>query len=174
MDRLDKVTIGTVVALVLFGAVLLIQHGQQPATDKTRHRQDVVRQYTVSPELENKIKLARNLLAQDSVDKAELLVDSLLGANPFEGRLYMLKGDILMRRQEPVAAMYQYKEAIGLNPDFLDKKTPLFQGKKIKVTVEEAMAAIADGLKERPGDKGLKADRETVYYMKRKLAGSCG
>ena len=70
---------------------------------------------------------------------------------PYEGELYMLKGDILVRRQQPVAAMYAYKEAIGLNPDFLDKKTRQFQGRKIKNTVEEALTAIESGLRAQPG-----------------------
>ena len=86
----------------------------------------------------------------------------------------MLKGDILMRRQQPIAAMYEYKEAISLNPDFLDKKTKSFQGKKIKVTVDEAMAAIESGLNQNPGNSQLKDDRQAVYFMKRKIAGSCG
>jgi tetratricopeptide (TPR) repeat protein len=75
----------------------------------------------------------------------------------------MLKGDILMRRQQPINAMYAYKEAVELNPDFLDKKTELFQGKKIKVTVEEALAAIESGLNENPDDILLKDHLQTVY-----------
>ena len=73
-----------------------------------------------------------------------------------------------------VITMYEYKEAISLNPDFLDKKTKEFQGKKIKVTVEEAMTAIETRLQNNPGDDQLKDHRQTVYFMKRKLAGSCG
>ena len=36
------------------------------------------------------------------------------------------------------------------------------------------MAAIESGLQLDPNDSKLKDDRETVYFMKRKLAGSCG
>ena len=86
----------------------------------------------------------------------------------------LILGQWLVRRQQPVAAMYEYKEAIQLNPDFLDKKTKQFQGKKIKVTVEEAMAAIESGLRKDPDDSKLKQDQKTLYFMKRKLAGSCG
>ncbi len=174
MDKLDKLTTFVVAALVLYGTVLLVLDSRRPVEEKNRFQRVAAAQSATPAELERKIQLAKTLLAGDNIEKSELLVDALLDDNPFEGKLYMLKGDILLRRQQPVAAMYQYREAIGLNPDFLDKKTPLFQGKKIKVTVEEAMAAIEAGLRDNPGDRTLKTDRETVYYMKRKLAGSCG
>ena len=60
-----------------------------------------------------------------------------------------------------------------LNPDFLDKNTKLFQGKKIQVSIEEAQAAIETGLQVKPDDTQLKKDLKVLYYMRRKLAGSC-
>lgn len=174
MDKLDKMTIAGVAVLVLYAAVLLLLTHDPSQVEAEEKRAQAARQYSITPELQNKIKVAKTLLIQDNLEKSETLLQSLLKEYPYEGQLYMLQGDILMRRQEPIAAMYQYKEAISLNPDFLDKKTELFQGKKIKVTVEEALAAIESGLQENPANSQLKTDRETVYFMKRKLAGSCG
>lgn len=174
MDRLDKLTIISVTLMLLYGGFLLITAADQPRMDRNEKSKQIAHQYMVSPELDSKIKLAANLLVQGNLEKTESLVKSLITEFPYEGKLYMLKGDIMMRRQQPVAAMYEYKEAIELNPDFLDKKTELFQGKKIKVTVEEAMAAIQSGLQKQPDNGKLKDDREMVYFMKRKIAGSCG
>ena len=47
-------------------------------------------------------------------------------------------------------------------------------GEKIKVTVDEAMAAIESGLNQNPDNSQLKDDRQAVYFMQRKIAGSCG
>ena len=174
MDKLDKITILGVTVLTLYASVLLFMSNDQTQPDQTRKRNQPVQQYIINPDLDNKIKMAKNLMEQDNLEKTELLVNSLVGEFPYEGKLYMLKGDILMRRQQPIAAMYEYKEAISLNPDFLDKKTKSFQGKKIKVTVDEAMAAIESGLNQNPGNNQLKDDRQAVYFMKRKIAGSCG
>lgn len=174
MDKLDKLTYLSITVLTLYGAYLLFTAPVMPRALEDDKRRMVAQQYVVNPELDNKIKLAKNLMAQDNLEKTESLVNSLIGEFPYKGELFMLKGDILMRRQQPVAAMYEYKEAINLNPDFLDKKTRIFQGKKIKITVAEAMAAIESDLQQHPGNTQLKNDRETVYYMKRKLAGSCG
>ncbi|RJX20083.1 MAG: hypothetical protein C4563_06825 [Desulfobulbus sp.] len=174
MDKLDKWTIFFVMAMAAYASVLMAQAGGTPEQRKigTAERQE--RQQALTPEVAGRIQLAKNLLIQDNLAKAEPLLETLITEFPYEGELYLLKGDILMRRQQPIAAMYEYKEAILLNPDFLDKKTRQFQGKKIKVSVEEAMTAIDDGLAKKPGDGKLREDRETLYFMKRKLAGSCG
>jgi tetratricopeptide (TPR) repeat protein len=174
MDKLDKLTAIFVIALGCYAAVLLMTaNGQSQATVPGTHSQQVP-QRVLSPELERKIQTAKNLLAQDSLEKSELLLNALLGEFPYEGELYLLKGDVLVRRQQPIAAMHAYREAIGLNPDFLDKKTRQFQGRKIKNTVEEALTAIESGLQHNPDDRQLRNDQKIVYFMKRKLAGSCG
>lgn len=174
MDKLDKLTIISVIFLAIYASVLLAL--KYDPTKSVREKEDEIaaRQHVVTPELKNKLQIAKNLLIQDNLTKSESLVESLIQEYPYEGALYILKGDILMRYQKPIEAMYEYKEAISLNPDFLDKKTKDFQGKKIKVTVEEAMTAIESGLQQNPGDDQLKDHRQTVYFMKRKLAGSCG
>ena len=64
--------------------------------------------------------------------------------------------------------------AVDLNPDYLDKKAPDFQGKKIKNTVNEARHLIEVELNKNSADKDLRSYRKTVYYMLRKIAGSCG
>jgi hypothetical protein len=70
--------------------------------------------------------------------------------------------------------MLAYREAVDLNPDYLDKKAPDFQGKKIKNTVNEARQLIEVELNKNSADKDIQSYRKTVYYMLRKIAGSCG
>lgn len=174
MDKLDKWTTFIISLMVLYTGWLLIKANGNSYAEQYNKPVQQSQKLIVNPELDKKIELARNLLTQDSLEKSEALINTLIGEYPYEGKLYMLKGDILMRRQQPIAAMYEYKEAVGINPDFIDKKAKLFQGKKIKVTIEEAMAAIESGLEQDPKNIGLREDRKTVYYMQRKLAGSCG
>ena len=174
MDKLDGWAVAAVLAMGLYaGGLLVTASGPAPAGQYKAPGQAEQRPAANSV-ADSRIAVAKNLLSQDNLEKSEALVSALLKEFPYEGELFMLKGDILMRRQQPVAAMYEYKEAIQLNPDFLDKKTSQFQGRKIKNTVEEAMAAIDAGLRKDPGDSKLKDDQKTLYYMKRKLAGSCG
>ncbi len=86
----------------------------------------------------------------------------------------MLLGDVLLRKQEVVKAVIEYKEAVDLNPDYLDKKTQLFQGKKLKVAVTEGLAELERDIKGHPGDEDMKKNRRIMYYLQRRIAGSCG
>lgn len=86
----------------------------------------------------------------------------------------MMMGDVFMRKQDPVSAMFSYREAVDLNPDYVDKKTPLFQGRKIKNTLDEAKVIITGTLSVTPDDKEMTGARKTMYYLLRRLAGSCG
>lgn len=174
MDKLDKWTVFFVIAMACYATALLATSSGPAGKNQDPGKSQTARQHVMTPELETKIQIAKNLLTQDNVEKSETLVNTLLTEFPYEGELFMLRGDLLMRRQQPIGAMYAYREAIQLNPDFLDKKTSLFQGKKIKYSVEEANAAIESGLLNTPGDSKLRNDREVLYFMKRKLAGSCG
>ena len=99
--------------------------------------QSVVRQQVrvFDPELDRKVKIAKDLLENNNLLKAEELATALISEFPYDGAPYMVIGDIQLRRQDPVAAMASYRNGIELNPDYLDKKTGVFQGKKIKATV---------------------------------------
>ncbi len=126
------------------------------------------------PQIDKQIDLVKNLLMANNLEKAEVLLKELLGQFPYEGMLYFLQGDLYLYRQQPLQAMLEYKKAVELNPDLLDKKMKIFQGKKIKKTVEEARLAVEAALAANPGDRAMRENRTVVYYMLRLLAGSCG
>jgi tetratricopeptide (TPR) repeat protein len=173
MDDFDKLISGLVIALII-GSGLMVFTGTGSQTANDENRQAPLRHRFTDPELDTKVNLAKKVMAENNLEKAEPLVDLLITTFPYEGEPYLLKGDLLVRRQQPIAAMHEYKSAVELNPDFLDRKTPLFQGRKIKFTIEEAMTAIETGLHQEPGNRQLKNDKKIFYYMKRKLAGGCG
>ena len=173
MDKLDKISAGAIAVLVIWAMALVvyqfnIENEQSASLNK---RREAIR--IIDPNLEKKIDLVKNLIASNSIEKASLLADELIGAYPFEGTPFMLKGDIFLRKQLPIDAMLEYRKAIDLNPDFLDKNTPVFQGKKIKKTVEEAFVVIEEGLNVEPDSTKFKEDKKAMYYMLRKIAGSC-
>ena len=129
---------------------------------------------TASPEYAGRIKTAEQLLAADNMDKLKALLDGLIAGHPYQSEPFMLLADYHIRRQEPVEAMHAYRQALDLNLDYLEKKTPLFQGKKIKNTVREAEGVITAALATNPGDTAMQENRRELYYMLRKLAGGCG
>jgi hypothetical protein len=176
MDRFDNISIGALVVLLVVSTAVIYDHRSEAKPDRSRPQQTPAPQEdpAARAELERAGKLVRNLLEAGSLSQAETLVLELVRKYPYQGEPHMLMGDLLMRKQDPVQAMIAYKQAIDVEPDYLDKKTPLFQGKKLKVAVGEALAEIERRLKQRPHDGALKAEKKTVYYLYRKIAGSCG
>ena len=173
MDELDKKTITAIIALVVSLTFLFLLQGNTVQSGDLSAESRIEKRVS-SPELEKKIKVVTDQLASNNIEKAELLINGLLSEYPYEGQPYMLLGDLHLYRQNILQAMLAYKEAISYNPDFLDKNTPLFQGKKIKNTVKEAGVYLKEQLAQNPGDNQLKEYKKTMYYMLRKIAGSCG
>lgn len=174
MDRLDRVSIWAIVALIISSFALMSLHMGEARPDRSVEQKRAASDYAAaSVEMGGRVKQIKNMIEGDSLGKAEAMTGDLIQKYPYEGEPRMLMGDILMRRQEAVKAMLEYKEAIDLNPDYLDKKTPLFEGKKLKIAVGEALAEIDRKARLSPDDESLRADRKLIYYLQRKIAGSC-
>jgi tetratricopeptide (TPR) repeat protein len=172
MDKLDKLSLLAIIILGVSASFLVVVS----ANDTQSQDRYVVRQQVrvFNPELDKKVKVAKTLLENNNLLKAQELATGLISEYPYDGAPHMVIGDILLRKQDPVAAMDSYRNGIDMNPDYLDKKTEVFQGKKIKATVLEAKAIIEKDLKANPRNGELKQKRKTVYYMLRRIAGSCG
>ncbi|UCD34478.1 MAG: hypothetical protein JSU90_09275 [Nitrospiraceae bacterium] len=175
MDTLDRISIWVIVVLIISSFVLTGGYRGEAGPDRKAQQRNAAADYAaVNGEVKGKIKIARDLMEAGNLDKAEVLVRELLLKYPFEGEPHMVMGDIFMRRLEPVKAMPEYREAVDLNPDYLDKNTGLFQGKKLKIAVGEALNEIEEKIGSAPDDEFLLESRKTVYYLKRRIAGSCG
>ncbi len=175
MDRLDRFSILAIVVLIISSSALISHHMGKAKSDRNSQQQMRAIGYPVIiTEVEDKVKAVKNVIEGNSLNKAEMLVKELIKKYPYEGELRMLMGDIHMRKQEPLEAAIDYKEAIDLNPDYLDKKTPLFQGKKLSVAVKEAMTEIEKEIKANSEDKVMTKYRKDIYYLQRRIAGSCG
>ncbi len=163
----------SILVLLLATITLLLQ-----PTPESEKKQALARQSsansTAAPEIAARLKVAANLLATDNLGKAEELLREMIGQHPYDAAPYIVLGELEMRRQAPIAAMLAYKSGIELNPDYLDKKTPLFKGKQIKQSVTESIELIDSRLLASPGDDDLQEQKKQAYYMLRKLAGSCG
>ena len=174
MDRLDRASLWAIVILIISSSAL-ISHNMgeaKPAPNSTK-RQEAPADPGTNAEIKNKVQIARNLLEGNNPDKAEPLVRDMILQQPYEAEPRMLMGDIHMRMQKAAIAALDYKEAVDLNPDYLDKKTPLFQGKKLKIAVREALDDIEKKLKVSPQDEYLKKERKIIYILQRRIAGSC-
>jgi len=175
MDRLDRISIWVIVALIISSFVLTSGYRGEALPDRKVKKRAAAGEYAVlNGELEQKLKIAKNIMESNNLEKAELLTRELMQKYPFDGGPHMIMGDIFLRKQDLLSAIPEYREAVDLNPDYLDKKTPLFQGKKLKVAVNEALAEVEKRIDAAPGDASMKETRKLLYYLQRRIAGSCG
>ncbi len=175
LDEHDKRSLLTVILLVAgIVLVLLLPTSDDLAAVNKKRRSDS-QLVIVSAESLNKIEIARKLVANNNLAQAEVILKELIASMPYEGTPYMLMGDVFTRKNMAIQAMYQYRKGVDLNPDFLDKKADLFQGKKMKILINEAKVALDEGVKSGSIDaQSVRKHKETLYYMLRKIAGSCG
>jgi tetratricopeptide (TPR) repeat protein len=174
MDWLDRISILVIVVLIAGSVVLIGSHKGEAVPERN------IQQMTggadgpaTNVEIENNVRVIKNFIETNNLEKAGALTQELIQKYPYEGGPRMMMGDIYMRRQEPLKAVPEYKEAVDLNPDYLDKKTLLFQGKKIKVAVTEALAEIEKRARLNLNAGSINSDKKNVYYLQRKIAGSC-
>jgi hypothetical protein len=177
MDWFDKAAIGAVLALLVAFIAVRSDHPQE--ADSGRPRQPAATAAAandpgVEAELEGKGTAVKSLMNSGGVSQAETLIRAMLLKFPYRGEPHMLMGDLLMRKQESALAVREYRQAVDLNPDYLDKKTPSFQGKKLKVAVDEALVELEQKLKQHPEDRTLRDEKKSVYLLYRKISGSCG
>lgn len=176
LDGLDKGSLLAVVLLVCALVVVLLLPASEELSSSPRNRRSGSQVVTVSAEALNRIAVARKLVTNNTLDQAEEILAGLMKEMPYEGAPYMLMGDILVRRDQPIQAMLQYRKGVDLNPDFLDKKmTDVFQGKKIKLLLNEVKIAIDAEVESGTVDREtISMHKDVLYYMLRKIAGSCG
>jgi cytochrome c-type biogenesis protein CcmH/NrfG len=173
MDRLDKFSLFAMVVLLMSSLALIGNHkgeAQSPQDDA----QGVSSHRTVTTlEIKHKIESIRGVLEEGNLSKAEMLANELMQEHPHEGDPRILLGDIFMRKQEPIMAALTYRDAVDINPDYLDKQAPIFQGKKMERAVREALAEVERNIEKNPDDATMKKYRKGVYYLQRRLAGGC-
>jgi Flp pilus assembly protein TadD len=174
MDWLDRISLWAIVILVISSFALISGHMGEAGSDRAVQQRMVVPDDGAGRgEITDRLKVIRSLVEADNYSKAEVLIREMGQKYPYEGELHMLMGDLLMRKQDPVGATLEYKDAVDLNADYLDKKTPSFQGKKLKRAVAEAVSEIDRKIKASPGDESAIKNRKAIYYLQRRIAGSC-
>ncbi|HEY3360111.1 MAG TPA: tetratricopeptide repeat protein [Polyangia bacterium] len=157
MDRLDAAAAAAVVVLLGAAGVVTARREPPPAAPAAAGRAPA------PADLAPEVARLRALLEAGSLTQAQAQALALAQRYPHEGEPHMLLGDIHLRRQDLAAALRAYREAVDRNPDYLDRKTPLFQGRKLKHVVDEAQREAVTA----------RAHQKLIHYLLRRLAGGC-
>jgi len=170
-DRLDHLAMSAIMVLAIWIAFLVSIEMAKPDPPSRKTLQ--TEQPRLDPQDEKMLKSADNLMKSGGVKKAQAIINELKKKLPFDARPMMMEGNLYWLRQKAIPAMHSFRRAIDLDLDYLDKKSPLFQGKLIRNVVEEAKTVIEKGSNDPAIAASLKTAKKEYYYMLRKLAGGC-
>ncbi len=125
-----------------------------------------------SPEVERAIKRCSVFYKEKKGDELIDLSKKIIGTNSKEsfGYMYLARGYTL--KEDYPGSLANYRKAIEMNPDFVDKTSPDKIGKTDLIPLVRKVILLS----RTPAFKKInnyKATMKNLYYLQRRLAGGC-
>ena len=177
MDLIHKLSVAALIILTTVTAVLLLQHQliSQRLTDESGS-QEVALQKSYNLIIANNkatysevIELSR----QKKLPQAMETLQGIITAHPDNPMSSVYLARLQYQQGKIAKAVHSYRMAVDSEPDFVDKKTPLFLGSEIMDLITEARGILKREKKLKPNDTGISLALEDMYYLQRRIAGGC-
>ena len=176
MDRLDKISVAAIAVFTLIIVGMLVNNGitktqAHNPSPAAKGQQD---SYALQMEMDKKIyqeviSYKNKGLHAEAMAELEDVIDKY----PERPRSYVYLAQFYLEQGKLGDAIHNYRQAVEMEPDYVDERTPLFIGDKIKVLVTEGREKFAREKALKPKDKGVKLALKDIYYLQSRLAGGC-
>lgn len=113
------------------------------------------------------------LAEQRQHDAAMDKLKQIQAAQPNNSRSFLWQAQLQYNNGDLADALASYRQAIDLEPGYIDRKSPLFVGKDIKKNVLEAKDKLQREVTLKPNDPDIKRALNELLYVQRRLAGGC-
>jgi tetratricopeptide (TPR) repeat protein len=125
-----------------------------------------------SPEIEKAVEQCAKLFSEKKADELIVLAKKVLIVDPKESFGYMYLAHGYNLKEDYPGSLANYRKAVEMNPDFVDKESPDRIGKKyLKPLVRKAVVlARTSGFKKADN---YKTTLKNLYYLQRRMAGGC-
>lgn len=176
MDWLDKLSIAAITGFAL------ITIGMLAGQEVTKRRQDnpgavakeEIGSYAVQEETDKKIyQEVISYKKQGLYSEAMTKLRDIMKRYPEKARSYVYLAELHLQQGGLADGIHDYRQAVEMEPDYVDKNTPLFIGDKIKDLVTEGREKFGREKALKPKDEKVRKALEDVYYLQRRLAGGC-
>jgi len=171
LDRFDFMNIAA--AAVFLAAALGMAASGGSGNEAVKPAASRVQAAPPSPTYYAGYDKARALFDAGQFAQAVSELGKLAGAYPAQPDVHALMGQAYSSLNDYPNAMKEYRTALQMEPEYVDKKSGRFIGKRIKATVKEGMALAKDGLAKDKDDAASRAALSDAYYLERMLAGGC-
>jgi len=176
MDWLDKLSIAAIVGLIIIAGGML--GNQQINERRSENRAQVdgreTKSYASQMEVDKQI-YASVITYQDKGLYAEAIaeLDRIAKNNPKNSLSYIYLAESHLAQGRLSDAIRNYRQAVEMQPDYVDQRTPVFKGDEIKKLVTEGIPKLEREKKLKPKDEDVKQALKDVYYLQRRLAEGC-
>ncbi|MCI5149011.1 MAG: hypothetical protein D3916_06440 [Candidatus Electrothrix sp. MAN1_4] len=176
-NLLDSVTSVSLALLIVITAVMLVQHGvaalQEEGADVSR-KELADEMYQKRLEQDKKIyKEVQRLFGMRQYTAAQKVLQKVQREHPDNPRSFIYQARLHYNKGNMVDAISSYRQAVDSEPDFVDKKTPLFLGDEIMDNLKAAKQPVTQKLKSRPEDTEMRKALDELLYLQRRVAGGC-
>ena len=176
MDRFDKFNI-TVIALIS-----LITIGMLANQEIIKRRLGLNEAAAAERALYYAEQMALNakiyqdvisLKEQELYNEAMTKLQEVMKTYPGRSQSYVYMAQLSLKSGKLADTIHNYRLAVENDPDYMDKKTPMFIGHEVKELVKESLPKFGREKKLKPNDKEVRNTLEDLYYLQRVLAGGC-
>jgi len=101
------------------------------------------------------------------------LLQVLEGSFPGRHEVWALAARSAEAQGREGEALLDFARAVRLQPDYLDKRSALFLGKRIEALTGKVMAGLDAARTSRVLDGAEKELLKTAYFLRRRMAGGC-
>ena len=176
MDRFDKFNI----AVIAF--ISLITIGMLANQEIIKRRLGVDEAEAAEMALYYAEKMALNakiyeevisLKEQELYNEALTKLQDIMKTYPGKPQSHVYLAQLSLKSGKLADSIHNYRLAVEKDPDYMDKKTPLFIGHEVNELVKESLPKFGREKKLKPNDKTVRVALKDLYYLQRVLAGGC-
>jgi tetratricopeptide (TPR) repeat protein len=176
MDWLDRLSIAAIVVITIMVISMLanqeIMKGRQDNPD-VEGKQDKS-PYALQMEVDKKLyQEVISYKEQGRYPEAMAKLKAIMKKYPERSLSYVYMAQLYLKQGNLGDSIHNYRRAVEIEPDYVDKRTPLFIGDKIKQLVTEGRKKFGREKMLRPKDKDVRKTIDDIYYLQSRLAGGC-
>jgi tetratricopeptide (TPR) repeat protein len=176
VDWLDKLSIAAIAGIAVVTIGMLASH---ELMERRQHNPGGEAKTEESPyalQMEEDARLfaeVRTLEEQGRYQEAMAEVKGIMENYPEKPTSYVYLGRMHFKQGELAQSIAYYRQAVEMEPDYVDERTPLFIGEEIKEIVEEGREKFGREKELKPDDQQVRDALKHIYYLQSRLAGGC-
>lgn len=175
IDWLDKLSIVAIAVLTLIAVSML---ANAEISSRAVHNNIGAEQkenlYAKQKELNKKLyKEVTDSMSLGKYSEAAVKLKEIVESHPDKSLSYIYLAKLFVKQGKLGDAIHEYRRAVEMDSDYVDRKTPHFVGDEIETYVQEAREKFGREKELKPKDKEVRKVLEDVYYLQRRLAGGC-